>query len=164
MGEHGHSVKPYIKVYFILLGLFAVSVAGPMVADFLPHSESGGRTNVQLILILVTAFGIAFVKAYLVASRFMHLNVERPIVWYILTTCCVFMVLLFAAVSPDVQNHSGSRWVNQASKDFVQKNLESGGGHHGAAHGEHDEPAGHDAHDEPAGHDAKDDHAEEKAH
>ena len=163
MGEHEHSVKPYIKVYFILLGLFLVSVAGPMVADFMPHAEGGGRTSVQLILILVTAFGIAFIKAYLVASRFMHLNVERPIVWYILTTCCVFMVLLFAAVAPDVKNHSGSRWVNQASKDFVKKNIESGGGHHGA-HGDHGDAGHGDAGHGDAGHDEKAGHGEDKAH
>ena len=50
----------------ILLGLLIVSVVGPM---------AGIRA-----LTLVTAFGIALVKAYMVAKNFMHLDVEKPIV------------------------------------------------------------------------------------
>ena len=52
-------------------------------------------TTFGQIFVLVTAFGIAFVKAYLVAAKFMHLDVEKPFVWYLLTTCLVFMVLFF---------------------------------------------------------------------
>ena len=46
-----------------------VSVAGPMLG--------------VKWLTLITAFGIAIVKAYLVAKNFMHVNVEQRFVAYI---------------------------------------------------------------------------------
>ena len=179
MGEHGHhSVKPYIKIYFILLGLFVISVLGPVIADEFFASEDGiSYTLTGTILVLTTAFGIAFVKAYLVAAKFMHLDVEKPIVWYILTTCLVFMVLFFAAVSPDVQNHSGDNWVNQGAKDAIAAGIvqgkaqlhhhgdDHGEGHgddHGAGHGD-DHGAGHgDDHGAKGDHGAKDDHGDKE--
>ena len=66
----------------VLLVLLVISVAGP----FLGH----------VWVTLVTAFGVAGVKAFLVAKHFMHLNVQKPVVIYILATVLVFMVLLFA--------------------------------------------------------------------
>ena len=44
-------------------------------------------------LTLVTAFGIAVVKAYLVAANFMHLKVEKKYVVYLLLTALAFMFL-----------------------------------------------------------------------
>jgi len=35
------------------------------------------------VVTLITAFGIALVKAYLVAKNFMHINVERRFIPYI---------------------------------------------------------------------------------
>ena len=62
--EHPH--VNYIKIYFILLMLFVVSVVGP---------EIGTALNSKIIT-LITAFGIAVVKAYLVCAYFMHLKFE----------------------------------------------------------------------------------------
>ena len=89
--EHHH--PNYVKIWAILLVLLAVSVIGPMFE--IPW------------LTLVTAFGIAIVKAYLVAVNFMHLNVEKRIITYMLSTCLVFMLLFFAAVAPDVMKFRG---------------------------------------------------------
>jgi caa(3)-type oxidase subunit IV len=142
MGEHGqHSVKPYITIYFWLLGLFAISVMGPVVADhyFALEGDLPGYTLTGTILVLTTAFGIAFVKAYLVASKFMHLDVEKPIIWYILITCLVFLVLFFAAVSPDVLNHSGDKWTNVGATQATLDGIEQGKSqlhHHGDSHDE----------------------------
>ena len=36
-------------------------------------------TGIRVVM-LITAFGVALVKAYLVAKNFMHLDVEKPIV------------------------------------------------------------------------------------
>ena len=55
----------YIKIWFWLLGLLVISVAGPMLE--IPA------------LTIITAFGIAIVKAYLVAANFMHLKFEKKI-------------------------------------------------------------------------------------
>jgi hypothetical protein len=47
------------------------------------------------------------------------------------------MLLFFAGVSPDVMNHSGSRWENVAAKNVVATRMAAGpgDGHHGDDHG-----------------------------
>ena len=67
MSEHTH--PDYWKIYKWLLVLFAVSVLGPWL---FPDVK---------VIVLLTAFGIAVVKALLVAANFMHLNVERKYIW-----------------------------------------------------------------------------------
>jgi len=100
MSENAHD-SHYIKIWAILVVLLVLSVIGPFVGD---------ATGIQVIT-LVTAFGIAFVKAYMVAKNFMHLNVERRVVHYFLSTCLVFVVLFFSATAPDVMKQEGSNWV-----------------------------------------------------
>lgn len=161
MGANGHhSIKPYLKIYYWLLGLFLISFVGPFIADEFMASDDGiSYTTFGQIFVLVTAFGIAFVKAYLVAAKFMHLDVEKPFVWYLLTTCLVFMVLFFAAVSPDIQNHSGDNWTNEGAKAAVKAGIEKGRKqlHHGDDHG--DGHGGDHGDDHGAEHgDAKEDH------
>ena len=60
---------------------------------------------------LITAFGIAIVKAYLVAKNFMHLNIEPRYAVYLLTTMLVFMLLFFAGSAADIMKHEGANWV-----------------------------------------------------
>jgi len=86
----------YVKVWAVLCVLLVISVVGPMF-------------EIQVVT-LVTAFGIACVKAFLVMKNFMHLNVEKRIAVYMLSTCLVFMFLLFAATAPDVMKHDGWNW------------------------------------------------------
>lgn len=86
----------YVKVYVTLLVLFAISVIGPVFG----HPW----------LTLVTAFGIAAAKATMVAAYFMHLNIERRYIWYLLFTMLAFMGLLFAGVAPDVLASGGQNW------------------------------------------------------
>jgi caa(3)-type oxidase subunit IV len=94
-GSHAH--PNYIKVYFMLVGLLVVSVVGPML---------GIR-----VVTLIAAFGVALVKAYMVAKNFMHVNVEKRWIHWSLALALVFMVLLYAGVSPDVGRDSGQHWV-----------------------------------------------------
>jgi len=110
--EH-HEHPNYVKIWAILLALLIVSVLGPMI-------------GIQAVT-LITAFGIALVKAYLVAKNFMHINVEPKYVVYLMTTMLVFMLLFFAGVAPDVMKFEGSNWVKP---EVVQ--TPSG---HGDAHG-----------------------------
>ena len=63
---------------------------------------------------LITAFGIAVVKAYLVAVHFMHINVTKRYIVYITATTLIFMLLFFAAVAPDVMQEDGSNWTKPA--------------------------------------------------
>jgi caa(3)-type oxidase subunit IV len=110
--EH-HEHPNYVKIWAVLLALLIVSVLGPMI-------------GIQAVT-LITAFGIAVVKAYLVAKNFMHINVEPKYVVYLMTTMLVFMLLFFAGVAPDVMKFEGSNWVKP---EVVQ--TPSG---HGDAHG-----------------------------
>jgi caa(3)-type oxidase subunit IV len=98
--EHaGHPPRNYVKIWAILCGLLVVSVVGPMVGI--------------KILTLVTAFGVALVKAYLVAKNFMHLNLQPRFIGYVMATTLVFMVLLYAGAAPDVMKHQGNNWQKQ---------------------------------------------------
>jgi caa(3)-type oxidase subunit IV len=95
----------YVKVWSALVVLLVISIAGPFL---------GVR-----IVTLITAFGIAFVKAYLVARNFMHLNIERRYAVYLLTTVLAFMLLFFAGVSPDVMKSEGHQWVKVPVQETI---------------------------------------------
>ena len=97
MSESEHHHPNYVMIWGILVVLLVVTVAGPMFEI---------RT-----VTLITAFGVAIVKAYLVAKHFMHVNVERRFVPYLLGTALVFMLLLFSGSAPDVMKHEGRNWV-----------------------------------------------------
>ena len=96
-GHSSHPVSYYVKTWGLLLVLFFVSVVGPMFG----HKW----------LTLITAFGIAIVKAGIVASRFMHLNVEKKFVTYLLLSMVVIMGMLFFGTAADIMKPSGSRWI-----------------------------------------------------
>jgi len=118
--HEGHHPS-YVKIWAILVVLLVVSVVGPMV---------GIR-----VVTLITAFGIAIVKAYMVAKHFMHVNLEKRWVAYLLLAMVTLVLLFVGAVSPDVMKHDGRRWENTAAKSAVEKGLQEGareerGGHH----------------------------------
>ncbi len=109
-GPAGHPVGPaaghgaghgahrnYVKIWGILLVLLVISVAGPF---------AGIR-----VVTLITAFGIALVKAYMVAKNFMHLDVEKPIIRWLMAVALVLMVLLFSGLAPDVMKDQGRNWT-----------------------------------------------------
>lgn len=99
MATESHVHHPnYVKIWAILVVLLIVSVLGSM-----SHIRE---------VVLIAAFGVAIVKAYLVAKNFMHVNVEKRWVPYLLIVCLLFVVILFAGVAPDVMKHSGLHWVN----------------------------------------------------
>ena len=128
--DHEHHGPGYWKVYWILLVLFVISVLGPEMAKIMDMSPTMAKATV-----LITAFGIAFVKAYYVIAYFMHLKTEIKYVQYMLGTTVIFMCLFFFAVAPDVMRHDGScikrdpnnaeiclqhSWVNSAAAAQVQ--------------------------------------------
>jgi caa(3)-type oxidase subunit IV len=122
MSDHAHAAEghhgpSYLKIWALLLVLLVVSVAGPML-------------EVKIITLL-TAFGIAIVKAYLVAKHFMHINLEQRYVTYFMATTLVFILLFFAAVAPDVMKKDGSNWEKPSWKVPVAATT---GGEHGGAH------------------------------
>lgn len=121
-GEHhaheSHHVN-YIKIYWILLALLGVSIAGP---------EIGIRA-----VTLFTAFGIAVIKAYIVAANFMHLKFEKKYVAYLMFTAVAFMFLFYAGVSPDVMQHRGRNWDNVAAKEEIDRAMKA----EPVQHGEH---------------------------
>jgi caa(3)-type oxidase subunit IV len=97
----------YVKIWAVLLALLAVSIVGPMFE--------------QPTLTLITAFGIAVVKASLVATYFMHLNVERHYVRYMLYSMLLMLGLFFAGTAPDVMKPAGLRWENQAVRELIEE-------------------------------------------
>jgi caa(3)-type oxidase subunit IV len=99
----------YVKIWGILLALLAISVAGPM----FEHPT----------VTLITAFGIALVKAAMVAAYFMHLNVEKRYIRYMLYVMLLMIGLLFAGTAPDIMQVSGLRWQNQAVQEFIEEHA-----------------------------------------
>ena len=91
------SSKDYIKVWGLLLVLLVISICGPML-------------EIKVVT-LITAFGIALVKAYIVAAKFMHLNIEKKYISYMLLTMILFMILFYAGTAPDVMEGSGQNWI-----------------------------------------------------
>jgi caa(3)-type oxidase subunit IV len=126
--EH-HEHPNYVRIWAILLALLVVSVLGPML----------GIKAVTLI----TAFGIAVVKAYLVAKNFMHLNIEPRFVVYLLTTMLVFMMLFFAGVAPDVMKFEGHNWTKPFADEKMA--IDAPGVSHGDGHAEGSAAEGHAA-------------------
>lgn len=143
---HGgaHSQAHYVKIWAILVVLLVISVAGP-------------ELEIRVVT-LITAFGIACVKAFLVAKHFMHLDVERRPVVYILVTCLALMLLFFFAVAPDVMRHMGANWENTGAANMIKMVEEP------SHAGDHAEPAAHGgaapAHGADPGHEAAPTHAE----
>jgi caa(3)-type oxidase subunit IV len=118
--DHAHHPN-YVRIWAILTCLLVVSVTGPML---------GIR-----VVTLVAAFGVALVKAYLVAKNFMHLNVERPLVHWLLGAVLILMVLLYAGVAPDVQKSAGQSW--QKSAGFHYMSDAARGASESKEHGQH---------------------------
>jgi caa(3)-type oxidase subunit IV len=114
--SHAHHTN-YVKIWAILLGLLIVSVLGPML-------------EIRVVT-LITAFGIACVKAYMVAKNFMHLNLAPRFITYLVATGLVFMLLFFAGTAPDVMKKEGSGWEKPAWK---QAAADYATGDHGAGH------------------------------
>ena len=114
--------RNYVKIWGILVVLLVLSVLGPM-------------TGIRVVM-LITAFGIALVKAYLVVKNFMHLDIEKPIVHWMLGVVLVLMVLLYAGLAPDVQKGSGAQWTKDKGfhPALQTKPNEHGKAHEGNAH------------------------------
>ena len=123
-GGHTTHHYDYVKIWGGLVVLLVFSVLGPLIG--IPW------------LTLLTAFGIAFVKAFLVIKYFMHLTVEKKYIGFLLLTMLAFMLIFVAGVSPDVMKHAGQRWDNTAAQDWVKKGLAEDAAHpEGEGHGAH---------------------------
>jgi caa(3)-type oxidase subunit IV len=122
MADHAHSKDAhhgpgyYIKIYWILLVLLVISIVGP---------ELGNRT-----LTLITAFGIAIVKALMVAAEFMHLRVEKKYIWYMLYSMLLMVFLFFLGTAADTMIPHGENWNNEAAQSLIEQ-------HKGNAPAEH---------------------------
>ena len=91
-----HAPRNYVRIWALLVVLLVVSIVGP--------------TLEIRVVTLITAFGVAIVKAYIVAKHFMHLDIERRWVAYILVAMLAFMLVYFGGVAPDVLKHAGHQW------------------------------------------------------
>ena len=110
----------YVKIWGILVVLLAISIAGPFI---------GIR-----VVTLITAFGIALVKAYLVAKNFMHLNAQPRYIIMLLGTALAFLLLFFAGVAPDVMKDEGSGWTKPSFAYTERNRLVEEGDEHGGLH------------------------------
>jgi caa(3)-type oxidase subunit IV len=88
-----------VKIWAILLVLLLVSIVGPF-------AEIRALT-------LITAFGVAVVKAIIVATEFMHLRFEKKYMIHMLLTMLLLMGVFYFGVAPDVMTGGGQNWVRK---------------------------------------------------
>jgi len=119
--SEGHT--NYAKIYWTLMVLFIISVVGPEI----PWPE-----NLETTMILITAFGIAVVKAIIVAGWFMHLAHEKKYIWYGFITSLALLFLFVIAVAPDVTMTKGHNWQSQ-----IPSTMDSHEGHDETNHDDH---------------------------
>lgn len=143
----GHNHPSYLKIYIILVVLFAVSVLGPEVA---PAFGAFAKP-----IVLLTAFGIAIWKAYLVCAYFMHLKFEKIYAPYILLACFSLLFVFFFGTATDAMFSNGHNWIKPISEDDM---VEEAKARSHVLHGAHGDDHG-DSHDSHG-----DDNGEEKAH
>jgi caa(3)-type oxidase subunit IV len=124
-GSHGahagahHGPDHYVKIWAILCALLVVSIIGPMF-----HMK---------LLTLITAFGIAIIKAWMVASYFMHLNIEKKFASILLVTMIGALVVFWYGISPDIRMHQGTNWENTSAQAHAALHSEEGEGEGEAA-------------------------------
>ncbi len=114
--EDHHGPEFYIKIWALLLVLLVISVVGPMF---------GHR-----ILTLITAFGIAIVKALIVAGWFMHLKTEKKYIWYMLMTMLLMVFMFFLGTASDAMKADGNNWTNEAAHKLIEQHKGSTGEAH----------------------------------
>ena len=121
--DMNHHIKVYRNVFLALLVLTGLTVG----ASYL---EFGG------IVWLAVSVGllIAFVKGYLVAANFMHLNNEKSFIYLVLVMTVMFFLVLF--FMPMMWHNDGLRSPSHIPMQNGEVYKEqSGDDHHG--HGEH---------------------------
>ena len=111
-GHGAHAHPSYVKVWAILTVLLIISVSGTLLG-----------LNIPTVVTVGVAFTVALIKAYMIAKYFMHINIEKKYVMYLVGSMVVLMLLLVGAVSPDVMHHDGANWHNQAAADTVKKGM-----------------------------------------
>ena len=100
----------YVKIWFWLVVLLLISVAGPMLE--IPA------------LTIITAFGIAVIKAFLVAANFMHLKFEKKIISFLLILALCLLGVFFFGLAPDIMMTAGDQWIDcSADKSCVEQRL-----------------------------------------
>ena len=93
-----HLHPNYIKIWYWLLVLLVISSVGPLL-------------EIPLVT-LITAFGIAVVKSFMVASYFMHLKFEKKIIWLLLLMSVCLLGVFFFGVGSDIMMTEGDQWID----------------------------------------------------
>ncbi len=114
MGHGSHQVSDayYVKIWALLLFLLVISICGPFL-------------GIQWVT-LVTAFGIAIVKALIVANYFMHLNIEKRFISYVLISMLLLVFVFFAGAAVEVMSFKGANW----QKTHTEIKIPESSGHH----------------------------------
>ncbi|MBM4382248.1 MAG: hypothetical protein FJ091_02650 [Deltaproteobacteria bacterium] len=126
---HADHEKHYFRVWVLLLVLLIISFLGPIVGVAL-HDRGAISTSLARNITLLTAFGIAIYKAWLVAKNFMHVTVQPKFVMYMLGTVLVFMLLFYAGTAPDVMEHEGANWVKPSPHGVIPERALNPEAHH----------------------------------
>ena len=118
-----NDMKHHIKVYrnvFIGLLIFTALTVGASYVDF------------SIIWVgIVVGLAIAFIKGYLVAANFMHLNNEKSLIYIVLGMTLVFFLVLFSM--PTLWKNDGMHSPEHIpmQNGEVYKEIDHSDDHHG---------------------------------
>ncbi|MDH4121976.1 MAG: hypothetical protein OEV94_09760 [Deltaproteobacteria bacterium] len=91
-------------------------LVGTMTISYLAAKFMGHGSTVSTVV-----FSIMVVQWLILASQFLHLNVEPKFVWGLWISSVFFVAVLFILSYFDVWNHQGINWCRGAA-DCVQLN------------------------------------------
>ena len=100
--DMNHHIKIYRNVFIGLLIFTALTVG----ASYIHFSV--------IWIGVAVGLAIAFIKGYLVAANFMHLNNEKPLIYMILSMTVVFFLVLF---------FMPTLWHNDGLESYSPENI-----------------------------------------
>ena len=100
MSDHDNH-RPNVKLYLIIFGALMVLTVVTVGVSYL-HLPKTAAISLGL--------AIATLKAGLVAAFFMHLNIEKKYVWYILFAMLAMVGMFFFGTAADIMKPTGSNW------------------------------------------------------
>jgi cytochrome c oxidase subunit 4 len=92
--DHGAELKFYMKIFWALMGLTALTIGAAYLGDLIPGFPEA--------LTLLIAMVIAATKGTLVVLYFMHLKMETKNIYVIAGVPLALAILLLIALGPDV--------------------------------------------------------------
>ena len=72
---------------------------------------------------LITAFGIALIKTYIIAAEFIHLKVEKRITTLIILSIIIIILIFYFNITPNIMKTSGQHWIKITPQTAAEETV-----------------------------------------